>query len=163
MVLAIETALRQAMLFELRWEWVNLERRVIEIPTKYQAVGNKGVPKVLPLSSRALKVMRRLHPKRDDRTLVDRPTGPVLLTTQNAVVMAYKKAKAAHIARYTAEGRAPLLVDLRWHDLRHEATSRLVRRMHNLLHVRAITGHKSMQMLARYDHPEAEELLAQIG
>lgn len=163
MVLAIETTLRQGMLFELRWEWVDLERRVVNIPREFQAVGNKGVPKVLPLSSRALKIVRRLHPRREDGKLAESPTGAVLPTTQNAIVMAFKKAKATHIARCQAEGRQPLLVDLTWHDLRHEGCSRLVKRMRNLLHVRAITGHKSMQMLARYDHPDAEELLAQLG
>ena len=163
MVLAIETALRQGMLFKLRWEWVDLERRVILIPREFQAVGNKGVPKVLPLSSRSVKILSRLHPRRLDGQMTKDPTGLVLQTSQNAVVMAFKKAKASHYARCEAEGREPLLVDLRWHDLRHEACSRLVRKMRNLLHVRAITGHKSMQMLARYDHPEPEELLAQLG
>lgn len=156
MVLAIETALRQAMLFELRWEWLDLERRIISIPLEYQAVGNKGVPKLLPLSTRALKVLCRLHPKQEDGQLVDRPSGSILATTQNAVVMAFKKAMTAHVTRCKKEGRQPLLLDLRWHDLRHEACSRLVSKMRNLLHVRAITGHKTVAMLARYDHPEAE-------
>lgn len=163
MVLAIETALRQAMLFKLRWEWADLERRVISIPSEYHEVGNKGVPKVLPLSTRALKILRRLRPRQADGQFVKDPTGPILPTTQNAVVMLFKKAKSAHIARCTAEGRPALLIDLRWHDLRHEACSRLVKKMRNLLHVRAISGHKSLQMLARYDHPEPEDLLAQLG
>ena len=163
MVFAIETALRQAILFELRWEWLDWEHRTIAIPLKYQAVGNKGVPKLLPLSSRALKVLRRLHPKQRDGQLCRQPSGPVFATTQNAVVMAFKKVKAVHVTRCNEEGRQPLLVDLRWHDLRHEACSRLVGKMRNLLHVRAITGHKTVAMLARYDHPGAEELLAQLG
>lgn len=163
MVLAVETALRQAMLFELRWEWVNITNGVVRIPRAYQVVGNKGVPKVLHLSRRARRVMRLLHPRQVDGRLTAMPSGPVLPTTQNAVVMAFKKAKAVHIAQSTARGQSPMLVDLRWHDLRHEACSRLVGKMKNLLHVRAITGHKSLQMLARYDHPEVEDLLAQLG
>ncbi|MDE2129415.1 MAG: site-specific integrase [Betaproteobacteria bacterium] len=53
------------------------------------------------------------------------------------------------------------LVDLHFHDLRHEATSRLaeVLQMHELMKV---TGHKSSKMLARYYHPRAEDLAAKI-
>ncbi len=53
------------------------------------------------------------------------------------------------------------LLDLHFHDLRHEATSRLaeVLQMHELMKV---TGHKSSKMLARYYHPRAEDLAAKI-
>lgn len=54
------------------------------------------------------------------------------------------------------------LVDLHFHDLRHEATSRLAERlqMHELMKV---TGHKSSSMLSRYYHPRAEDLAAKLG
>jgi len=43
--------------------------------------------------------------------------------------------------------------DLRFHDLRHKATSRLFENTDlDVMEVRAITGHKAMQMLARYSH-----------
>jgi integrase len=50
-----------------------------------------------------------------------------------------------------------VLVDLHFHDLRHEGTSRLANKlaMHELMKV---TGHKTTRMLARYYHPRAEEL-----
>lgn len=50
-----------------------------------------------------------------------------------------------------------VLVDLHFHDLRHEGTSRLADKlaMHELMKV---TGHKTTRMLARYYHPRAEEL-----
>jgi integrase len=52
-----------------------------------------------------------------------------------------------------------LLVDLHFHDLRHEATTRLAEKlaMHQLMKV---TGHKSTRMLARYYHPRAEEMVS---
>ena len=54
------------------------------------------------------------------------------------------------------------LVDLHFHDLRHEATSRLAERlqMHELMKV---TGHKSSSMLSRYYHPRAEDLASKLG
>lgn len=55
-----------------------------------------------------------------------------------------------------------ILVDLHFHDLRHEATSRLAEKlqMHELMKV---TGHKSSRMLSRYYHPRAEDLAKKLG
>ncbi|SFH61213.1 Phage integrase family protein [Nitrosospira sp. Nsp14] len=39
-----------------------------------------------------------------------------------------------------------------FHDLRHEATTRLFERGWDSMSVSAITGHKSLQMLRRYTH-----------
>ena len=54
------------------------------------------------------------------------------------------------------------LTDLRFHDLRHEATSRLasIFPMHELT---KITGHKDPRMLMRYYHPRAEDLAKRLG
>lgn len=51
-------------------------------------------------------------------------------------------------------------IDLRFHDIRHEATSRLFEAGFNPMEVAAITGHKTLQMLKRYTHLQAG-LLAQ--
>jgi integrase len=55
-----------------------------------------------------------------------------------------------------------VMLDLRFHDLRHEATSRLAERlqMHELM---KMTGHKTSSMLARYYHPRAEDLAMKLG
>lgn len=55
-----------------------------------------------------------------------------------------------------------LLVDLHFHDLRHEATSRLADKleMHELMKV---TGHKSSAMLARYYHPRMSDMAAKLA
>ena len=47
--LAIETSLRQSMLFKIRWEWIDFSKRMIRIPFDTVAVFNKGVPMILPL------------------------------------------------------------------------------------------------------------------
>ena len=51
------------------------------------------------------------------------------------------------------------LPDLHFHDLRHEATTRLFERGLNPMQVAAITGHKTLQMLKRYTHLRAEDLV----
>jgi integrase len=49
--------------------------------------------------------------------------------------------------------------NLRFHDLRHEATSRLFEETDlDLMEIRSITGHKSLQMLSGYTHLRADRL-----
>jgi integrase len=51
---------------------------------------------------------------------------------------------------------------LRFQDLRHEAVSRLVEAGLGDQEVAAISGHKSMQMLKRYIHLRAEDLVERL-
>ena len=55
------------------------------------------------------------------------------------------------------------LVDVHFHDLRHEATSRLFEKGLNPMEVASITGHKTLQMLKRYTHLNAGDLAAKLG
>lgn len=77
--------------------------------------------------------------------------GSVFPTTQSAVKQAFARA----CTRAGIEG-------LHFHDLRHEATSRLAEKLalHELMKV---TGHKDTRMLARYYHPRAEDLAKKLG
>lgn len=54
------------------------------------------------------------------------------------------------------------LADLHFHDLRHEAVSRLVEGGLSDQEVASISGHKSMQMLRRYTHLRAEDLVEKL-
>jgi integrase len=64
------------------------------------------------------------------------------------------------LAKIDAEDKT--LLDLHFHDLRHEATSRLAEKlqMHELMKV---TGHKTSRMLVRYYHPRAEDLAKKLA
>ena len=52
--------------------------------------------------------------------------------------------------------------DFHWHDLRHEAVSRLFERGMNPMEVASVSGHKTMQMLKRYTHLRAADLLLKM-
>ena len=107
--LAIETSLRKGTPFKLRWEWVDLSTRMIRFPANMLTTANKGIPAVLPLSSHAVAVLRSL------RTSDEQPKqGLVLDTTANAIGIIWHKC----LKKLGITG-------LRWHDLRHEAASRL--------------------------------------
>jgi len=141
--LAIETALRQGMLFELRWDWIDLNQRIISIPKAFRLAGNKGVPASLPLTSKATSVLRSLTRSVDDR---------VFPVTANALRCVWKRAL-----------RRLQLTDLRWHDLRHEASSRFFEKGLHPMEVASITGHKSLNMLRRYTHLHAADLVKKLN
>lgn len=141
--LAIETSLRQGMLFKLQWEWVDLNRRVVRIPVEFRGTGNKGVPAYLPLSGKAVEVLKDMRPRQG---------GPILPTSQNAVACVWKRT----VLKLGID-------DLRWHDLRHEAASRLFEKGLHPMEVASITGHKSLNMLRRYTHLRPEDLAMKLA
>jgi site-specific recombinase XerD len=56
-----------------------------------------------------------------------------------------------------------MLQNLRFHDLRHEAVSRLFEKGLNTFEVGSISGHKTLSMLQRYTHLRSEELVAKLA
>ena len=137
--LALETAMRQGELVNLRWEHINTKLCTALLPDT-----KNGESRTVPLSSTAIRVLlslpRSLH-------------GEVFpgLTTE-AVKRAY--IRAVHRAG---------IEDLRFHDLRHEATTRLFEKGLNIMEVASITGHKDLRMLRRYTHLKAEDLAIKLG
>lgn len=86
----------------------------------------------------------------------------------DGVTLAFERAVQRARGRYEMEceeaGTPPrdgFLVDLRFHDLRYETTSRLaeVFPMHALT---KITGHRDPRMLMRYYHPKVEVLAKRL-
>ena len=53
--------------------------------------------------------------------------------------------------------------DFHFHDLRHEAITRLFERGLNIAEVSAISGHKELRMLQRYTHLRAIDLVGRLG
>jgi len=135
---AIETAMRRGEIAGMRWEHLDRKDRVLLIPET-----KNGTPRRVPLSVAALSVLDALPRRIDGRVWGMRP---------DSISQAFERAcKAAGI-----EG-------LTFHDLRHEATSRLFEKGLNPMEVAAITGHKTMQMLKRYTHLRAEDLVERLG
>ena len=135
---AIETAMRRGEIAAMRWEHVDRRARVLLIPET-----KTGTPRRVPLSTVALAVLDGLPRRLDGRVWGMRP---------DSITQAFERVcKAADI-----EG-------LTFHDLRHEATSRLFEKGLNPMQVAAITGHKTLQMLKRYTHLRAEDLVEMLG
>ncbi len=135
---AIETAMRRSEIAGIRWEHLDRKDRVLLIPET-----KNGTPRQVPLSSVALQVLEGLPRRLDGRAWSMRP---------DSISQAFERVcKAAGI-----EG-------LTFHDLRHEATSRLFEKGLNPMEVAAITGHKTLQMLKRYTHLKAKDLVGRLG
>jgi len=135
--LAIETAMRRGELLGMRWEHVDLTSRTVHLP-----LTKNGDARDVPLSKRAIDVLSSL-PRHGDRVL---PCSP------GAVLQAWE-----HLRE---RANVP---DLRLHDLRHEAISRLFEKGLNLAEVSAISGHKELKMLQRYTHLRAVDLVSKLG
>ena len=135
---AIETAMRRGEIAAMRWDHMDRKARVLLIPET-----KTGTPRRVPLSTAALGVLDQLPRRIDGRVWAMRP---------DSISQAFERVcKAADI-----EG-------LTFHDLRHEATSRLFEKGLNPMQVAAITGHKTLQMLKRYTHLRAEDLVGMLG
>jgi integrase len=69
------------------------------------------------------------------------------------------KVKAGSVSQAFKRSCAKLKIeDLRFHDLRHEATTRLFELGLNVIEVGSITGHRDLKMLNRYTHLKASKL-----
>ncbi|MFT8775501.1 MAG: tyrosine-type recombinase/integrase [Gluconacetobacter liquefaciens] len=71
-------------------------------------------------------------------------------------------AEAAFSVRYGRMMKRAGLHNLTFHDLRHEATSRLARLLPNPLDLKRVTGHRDLKSLDRYYQPVPESISKQI-
>lgn len=139
--LAIETGMRQGELVGLVWERVDFERRTIRL-----LLTKNGEGRGVPISSRAAAVLRSR----------EKPSGSQGAVFEGVTTSAVKQAFQNAVRRAG-------LADLRFHDLRHEATSRFFEIGLNSMEAAAITGHKDLRMLKRYTHLDASRLAARLG
>ena len=138
-ILAVETAARRGEIVAMRWEHINLERRTWHIPTT-----KNGVPRTVPLSPQAVKTLKDLPRRIDGKVWA--------LGRADGITQAFDR-----ICQQAG------IKGLNFHDLRHEATSRLFEKGWNIMEVAAVTGHKDLRMLQRYTHLRAEDLAAKFG
>lgn len=140
--LALETAMRRGELLALDWSRVDPSRRVAHLQDT-----KNGRPRGIPLSPRAIAILEGLHG--------DEPpsSGPVFRATAEAVKLAFQRA----VQRAGLE-------DFRFHDLRHEAISRLAERGDlSILEVAAISGHRDLRLLQRYTHLSAGKIAQKLA
>ena len=148
--LALATGMRQGEILGLQVDQVDLDRQVARL-----TMTKNGSARTVPLSTVAVAVLRDALkcPLRHESPLIF-PGEP----GRDGVRRPYTFNRT-----WTLALRAAGIEGLRFHDLRHEAVSRLVERGLTDQEVSAISGHRSMQMLKRYTHLRAEDLAAKLG
>jgi len=136
-LLAIETGMRRGEMLSLQWSDVDLDRRDVHL-----ALTKNGEARDVPLSIRATQMVRSLP----------RTTGSVFDCSETAVWQSWCRIR-----------KRAGLEDLHFHDLRHEAISRLFEKGLGIIEVCTISGHKELKMLQRYTHLRAEDLVSRLG
>jgi integrase len=144
---AIETGMRCGEILSMRWEDVDfINRKVLLRDTK------NGDSRQVPLSSRVKIILEQL---------ASRDTGDLVFPYCRWVIRRHYTRAVKQSAK-THKGVQNPFTDLRFHDLRHEALSRLSDKGLNVMEIAHISGHRTLAMLRRYTHPCHETLLNKL-
>ena len=148
--LALYTGMRSGEILGLKRSQVDLKKRIVVLrDTK------NGSARSVPLSKPATEAMK---------AALDNPIRPF----DTDLIFFGEPGKDGKRRPYTITKiwadlkRTEKLNDLHFHDLRHESVSRLVESGLSDQEVSSISGHKSMQMLKRYTHLRAEDLVEKL-
>ncbi len=142
---AIETSLRRGEVASITPAGTNFRERWVKVGRDGMLHGSlKGGTRRVALSSRAMKILKSLKSKADTSPWF----GVSARTLSAAMLRACKKLN---------------LKDLRLNDLRHEATSKLFEKGLSPIEVATMTGHKTLNTLKRYTHPDVTEIARKLG
>lgn len=140
--LAVETAMRQGELLSLTWKQIDRKHRLalLDNPEKIK----NEEPRAVPLSPAALDILNNLP------------------TSASGRVLPVERMTLYHAFRYACDRAG--VNDYTFHDLRHEALSRLAERGDfTVLELAEVSGHKTLQMLKRYTHLRATRLAEKLA
>lgn len=125
-IFAVETGMRRSEILRLRWSDINKDERTAKlINTK------NGDDRIVPLTRNAFEVLQNL----------EKDKAVVFPITPNCLQLVWRRVK-----------KNADIVDLRFHDLRHEAISRFFEHGLTVPEVALISGHKDIRQLFRYTH-----------
>lgn len=140
-VVAYWTAMRLGEIVNLTWDRVDLKARFITLEGQHTKSGER---RKIPLAAPVVDALKK-WPRRID--------GRVFTLKRGSISPAFSK---------LCKTLDPPILNLHVHDLRHTALTRLRREGADLFTLKAISGHATMEMLARYQHVGDDELLAAV-
>lgn len=146
--LGLETAMRMREMFTLTWDQISLEKRTIFLDDT-----KNGDSRQVPLSTVALSVIKEYW--------TTESKGAVFPEFWNGDMTeaGLRKASSRLSGRWRTIARLAKCEDLHFHDLRHEAISRLFERTSlSDVQISRITGHRDPRMLRRYANLRASNL-----
>jgi integrase len=148
--LAIETGMRQSEILTLKVHQVDSKKRVIRLTDT-----KNDDARTVPMTKEATLIINKA---------LQNPLRPKDIE----LIFFGEEGKSGKRSPYAfnktfGDLKAKIgMADLHFHDLRHEAVSRFVEGGLSDQEVASISGHKSMQMLRRYTHLRAEDLVHRL-
>lgn len=133
---ALETAMRSGEILNLQWQHVHLEQRYVHIPHS-----KNGRKRDVALSPRAVEILKIL-PR-------DAPT-------------CFKINSAQRDANFRKYRNLAGVEDMRFHDSRHEALTRLAQKLH-ILDLARMAGMRDTKTLMVYYNATATEIAMKLG
>lgn len=145
--LALESGARLQELFLAEWKHISIERRNWHIP-KENCKTRKA--RDIPMSRKMVRTFKMLE-------LLKKPEDPRVFHPFKS-----KDGLSSTFFYFLEECK---IVDFHFHDLRHEAISRMVlyKRDLNMFEIMRIVGHSSIKMLDRYANLRSHELADRMG
>ena len=144
-IIALETGMRRGEILQIRRSHIDFTLQTLLIP-----LTKTDTPRTIPLSSRAVVSLR-------EQISISGNIAPIRETPLFSLLPDSLSQAFRRLCRRLD------IQNLHFHDLRHEATSRLFEKGLNPVEVATITGHKDTKMLMRYTHLRAEDLVGRLG
>jgi site-specific recombinase XerD len=141
--LALNTGLRRGEQYQLTWDCIDLERRLLTVRG-----GKNGETRHIPLNDSAIAALRKAETYKNGSSCVFLSRGGTRLYSPRFWFEAAMK--DAKVANFT------------WHCLRHTFASRLVMAGVDLRTVQELMGHKTIQVTVRYAHLAPRHRLAAV-
>jgi len=142
-LIAIETAMRQGELLKTVWPNVHLAKAHVHVPKS-----KNGDARDVPLSKRAIALWERLPKVKGEQRCF-----PIAQGSADAL---FRKVRDK-----MSEEDHPHMATLHFHDSRHEATTRLSRKL-NVLALAKMIGHRDLKSLMIYYDETPAELAARL-
>ena len=141
--------MRRSEILNIKKSHIDFQKSVLLIPTT-----KTDTPRTIPLSTDAVTVLR-------EQLRASQSGYEGVIPLREPTVFDYKPRGLS--GEFLKLCRRKGIENLHFHDLRHEATSRLFEKGLNPVEVATITGHKDPRMLMRYTHLRAEDLARKLG
>lgn len=142
--LLLFTGARKREVLDARWEFVDLDKRVLKVP-----LSKSGKPRFIPLSDAAVELIK---------SLPSMPNVPWLFFNPKT-----KKPLVSVFCAWNTVRKAAGIPELRMHDLRHSFASFLVNSGRSLYEVQRLLGHYDPKVTMRYAHLSQDSLVDAVN
>ncbi|WP_257835051.1 site-specific integrase [Burkholderia glumae] len=154
---AMKSAFRRGELFRLTWSDLDVEKRLALVRDRKHPRQKIGNNEWVPLVGDSLEVLLKqprypVPPAYEAMRRADSSCPP----HANEFIFRFDKSLASKYFKMACDAKG--IVDLRLHDLRHEATSALFEGGWDIPEVAAVTGHKDWRNLKRYTNLNPAEV-----